>query len=230
MSLVSLIVDPDAANRNRIKQAMMALPLFGKGNQAGSFADARSRLYDYSSIDVVFISDRFEKEEIRLFIEELKNNKISQDAAFVLIMRSKSNNMAEGILNGADGLLGEPYSVDTLQEITQLAERVKKHRERVRTEAGIQLLLKDLVVQVNNIASVVSGGLEPVRQVKKLEELMASILVLEPSLQARYLEMLIDVFEKAPPSARASLTQQYKGISNRVKGRLEKKLTTSTAN
>lgn len=229
MSLISLIIDPDAVNRNRIKQAMMALPLFGKGNQAGSFADARARLYDYNTLDIVFISDKFEKEEIRVFIEELKANKVSQDAAFVLIMRSKGNNMAEGILNGADGLLGEPYSVDTLQEITQLAERVKKHRERVRTEAGIQLLLKDLIVQVNNIASVISGGLEPTKQVRKLEELMTSIEKLEPGLQERYLVMMIDVFEKAPPSARAALTQQYKGISNRVKGRIEKKITSSTS-
>lgn len=227
MSLQSLVIEADAINRNRVKQAMMALPLFGKCIMGGSIPDAKSRLPELDRIDIVFISDKIETSVIGSFIEELKKLPKSQDAAFVLIVAgSRNSNLAEGFLNGADGILSEPYSVDTLKEITELAERVKKQRERIRAELGIQLLLKDLVHQVDNVASVQQGGLDPTRQLKKLEEIADAIEKLDPDLQQRYLMLAIEEFQKVPVPEAPKLKEQYKGVSNRVKARLEKKLTT----
>ena len=225
MSLQSLVIEADALNRNRVKQAMMALPLFGKSIMGSSIQDAKSRLPELSKIDVVFISDKLDRSSIGSFIEEMKQNPKAQDAAFVLIMSGgKNSNLAEGFLNGADGVLSEPYSVDTLKEITELAERVKKQRERIRAELGIQLLLKDIVNQVNNVASVQQGGLDPSRQLKKLEEIADAIEKLDPDLQERYLLLAVEEFQKVPVPEAPKLKEQYKGISNRVKMRLEKKL------
>jgi CheY-like chemotaxis protein len=226
VNLQSLVIDGDSASKQRLKQAMMAFPLFGKSVQSFSFADGQSRMVELDRIDVVFISDKLDSNERAKFIDSLKKNERSQDAAFVLITSSKNTgNLAEGFLNGADGVLSEPFSADNLKEITELAEAVKKQRERVRAELGIQLLVKDIVAQVNNVASVAGSGMDPSRQVAKLREFYQELNKLEPELQTKYLMMVADEFEKAPPHIAPKLKEAYKGISDRVKRRLEKKLT-----
>lgn len=226
VNLLSLVIDNEATSRNRLKQAMMAFPLFGKSIQSFSFADAQSRMIELDRVDVVFISDKFDGHERAKFIDDLKKVERSQDAAFVLITSSKnSGNLAESFLNGADGVLSEPFSADNLKEITQLAEAVKRQRERVRAELGIQLLVKEIVAQVNNVASVAGSGMDPTRQLSKLKEFSEELDKLEPELQTKYLLMVSEEFEKAPPAAAPKLKEAYKGISDRVKRRLEKKLT-----
>ena len=223
----TLVIEPDVGARMRIKQATSAVPTFGKVIQTSTILEGQEKLTLAPILDVIFISAVFPPEEAKLFIQNAKKTKQAEDAAFVLILKTQkqeSSTVAQNVLVGADGLLYEPYSVDSLVEITRLASQVKGERAVAREQAAIRMLIKDIVETISIIAQLKARSIESNRQAKKLHEMCAVFDTLPEEKLATYLDIMMEEFEKAPPSVSLSNIPLYNGVSSRIKKKLEEKL------
>jgi DNA-binding NtrC family response regulator len=223
----AILVDPDLNSRMRLKQATTAVTQFGAVQQVGTLQEATAKIQSSRQCDVIFLSYRFQPGEISEFIKKAKETKEGQDAAYVLVMKSNSGDgatIAQNVLGGADGMLFEPYSVDYLYEITNLAAKVRKERSGTREKAALQMLANDMVSQVDQLAYLKSCEMETVRQFKKLAESCAFVKGLSPESLQTYFDMVVNAFENAPLPTNVSKYKKYGGVSNRIKKRMEKKV------
>ena len=114
---------------------MRASLLFPTVHVANSLQEAELHLSE-EPIDIVFIAIREDGDVVNRFIKRLKQELAGRDAAYVLLLKGRRNSVeiARTLLDGADALLLEPYSVESLHAIGRLAEKIKK--ERSRAHAG----------------------------------------------------------------------------------------------
>jgi CheY-like chemotaxis protein len=217
----ALVVDRDIDIRMRLKQAMEAVATFGKGHQASSLKEALARLRGGEPIDVVFVSHQFDQEAMQEFVKDAKMTTQGEDAAFVLLVKSReqlNTAIAQNIALGVDGFLSEPYSVDELVEITNIAARVKKERAAGREAIALKFLIKDITRIVDVAAYLKANKRDASGAIAKLRETCAVLRLLQPESIEAYYELAIDRFGRAPlPSVQMS----YSGVSRRVRQRVE---------
>lgn len=223
----AIIVDPDLDTRMRLKQATTAVSNFGKVWQVGSLREGISKLSSPERLDVVFLSYyRFSKEEVIEFISSGKKTQQGQDAAYILVLKGKdqeSGTIAQNVMIGADGFLFEPYSVDSLYEITILADKVRKERSMLRESAALRFLISDMMNQIDLVAYVKASGMEVGRGMRKLKELCSVLTTLQPESLELYHKLALDLFENAPLPRKAP-PKRYSGASSRVKKKLDDKM------
>jgi len=224
----SIIIETDTGSRNRLKQAALAVPEFGKVEFQSSPAEAIYRLNNGPErCDLVFISYRFDQASIMSFIREAKNAKQGQDAAFIMILESDDNDaskVATNMLVGADGLLFEPFSVDQLVDITRLASKVKKERVETREKAALQFMVNDTITQVDTLASLKKMGYDVGTTLRKFRELCSVLQTLEPTSREAYYQIAIEAFQAAPIPKPLVGRVQYGGVSSRIKKKMENKV------
>lgn len=227
MKYESLVIDTDVNARNRLKQAMMSVFQFGSTAFVASLKEALDSLTNQRKADVVFISFRFPKEQITQFIKDAKQTKGGQDSAFVMILentKQDSTSIAQNVLVGGDGMLFEPFSVDSLVEITNVAARVRTERAESRERAAFSFLLNDVMQQLDILASLKSRGFDVGSTHKKLRDMCAVLTTLEPRSLEIYLDLAVEAFEKAPLPKPLPKSRTYSGASSRIKKILEKKI------
>ena len=226
----AFIVDSDIDSRMRLKQATTAVVKFGQVLQAGRFKEINDKItVSKQRVDVIFISNRFDSNEVAAFISSAKQINSTQDAAFVMLMRAQDKEsaaVATSVLGGADGLLFEPYSVDQLQEITALADKVRKERSGAREEAALRFLLSDIINQIDQIAYLKGCAFETGPSVKKLKDMCSVFQSLSDESKSVYQNLAIDTFESAPLPKLVYQRKKYIGASSRVQKRMEKKTLT----
>lgn len=222
----AILIDPDLNSRMRLKQATTAVPQFGAVQQTSTVNEALSRMGGGDKCDVIFLSFRIDQSEITNFIRKAKETKAGQDTAYVLVMKGGADGatIAQNVIGGADGMLFEPYSVDYLYEITNLAARVKRERSDLREKAAIQMLVQDLITQVDQLAYLKSCNMDTVRAFKRLKESCDFIRSLSPESVQAYYQMAVDSFQAAPIPSNVSKYKKYGGASDRIKKRMEKKV------
>lgn len=222
----AVIIDPELDTRMRLKQATSSVHQFGKVHQQQSLREAMGRLSGDERCDVIFISYRFEQPEIVEFIKQAKGTKSGQDAAYVMLMRSKDQDatkVATNVMIGADGFLFEPYSVDYLVEITNLAAKVRKERADTRERGALTFLVNDIINQLDLVSSMKAQGFEVVTSMKKLKEMCTVFSTLSPESFQVYTDVAIKQFGDAPVPKKIA-QKKYGGASSRVKKKLEQKI------
>lgn len=224
----TIIVDSDLNRRMRLRQATSIVPLFGEVVTVAHLKEVISRLEGDRHWDLVFTSSHFPQSEIDEFVKHAKQTKQGQDAAYVLLLgvdkQGNSSELAKNIMNGLDGFLLEPYSVDSLVDITRLAARVKGERRAAREKAALNLLLGKITNQLDLVAYTRKMGIEHGQSYKTLRELCTDLAGLSPESHKLYLELAVEAFTKAPLPRRVFKAEAYKGASSRVKQLMEKRM------
>ena len=223
----ALIVDSDLQSRMRLKQATASVVEFGDVDQIGSIRDALNRLASDKRCDLVFISHNFSSEESAHFIREGKKLKQGQDSAYVLVLKSKdqeSSTVAASVMQGADGILFEPYSVEILVELAKLAAKIRRERGDARERVALNLMVSEIMNQLDLVAFLKSCEMETGRSQRKLGELCQVLHKLEQEKISLYYEVAVTAFEAAQLPKKAFQIKKYKGASDRVKKILEQKI------
>jgi hypothetical protein len=174
--------------------------------------------------NVVFVSDRIPQDEISRFIKERRQTKQGQDAAYIIVFSKTSDDsssVAQNMLVGADGFLFEPYSIDSLVEITELAKTVKRDRSREREATALTMVLNDVLPQIDLVAQLKSSGLDLGPNLKRLREMCALFKTLSGESFTHYTEIAEKKFSEAQIPVVGK--KKYGGVSDRVKKRLEEK-------
>ena len=220
-------VDTDMEARIRLKTAAQSMHQFQSIVLCPSTTEAMHEIKGGEKIyDVVFLSERLKDEELKLFIKDTRQLSPTQDAAYVLLLAATENESAktaQSVLTGFDGCLMEPYSVDSLLQITELAARIKKERSDTRELGAIQLLLQDVMTHIDRIAYIRSCKMDVGGTVKRLKESCAVFSTFNEHCVDTYYESACDLFEEAPCNSFGEKTA-YKGVSKRIKQRMVKRL------
>lgn len=224
----ALAVDPEMDARIRLKQAATAVHQFESISLCSSLREATEELRQNGRpYDVIFISERLPREEAVGFMKETREQTTSQDAAFIILLSATDNESAKAaqtVLSGFDGCLMEPYSVDSLLEITELAARVKKERGDARARVAIQFLLKDVIRQVDKVAYIRSCRMEGGASLKRLKEACGVLETFDEDRLRVYLDSALELFQNAMPGAGVGEKTAYHGVSSRIRQRMVKRL------
>ena len=222
-----IIIDPILDTRMRLKQATASVSEFGQVIQAPSTDEAIRQLKGTTLIDVVFVTGKLEQNAFAEFVTEAKKTKQGEDAAYVLVLKSQTesgSDIAQMMMSGADGILCEPYSVDTLVSITHLAARVRKERWEAREKMAMGLIVTDAINQLDLVALLKASGCEPGTSIRALRDLGTKISAISPEMRDIYYDAVVEQFSVLPPPKNAFKTKLYGGASSRVKQHMERRL------
>lgn len=225
-SYKAIILDPDIDSRMRLKQVTASVAVFDSVHQYNALNFAISHLELAERCDVVFISHRFPAEEAGGFVKQAREIISARDAAYVrLLPESDLNNanVALGMRDGFDGFLCEPYSVNSLVEITELAARVKRERANAREVLAMTLLVREIAGQIDIIARMKAGGAKAGLSTHTLRETCSVLKSLEGDSRSAYFEAMLRVFEEIPAPSPAK-RKLYSGASRALQARQEKRM------
>jgi CheY-like chemotaxis protein len=214
----ALIVDGNLEHRARLRLAMRASLLFPTVHVANSLLEAERELSE-EPIDIVFIAMREGAAAISRFIQRLKQDPAGRDAAYVLLLegRRSSGEVARTLVDGADALLLEPYSVDSLHTISRLAEKMKKERSRMRMQVPLRLLVREIAAQLSQVARLEKSGGSGLVSRSVLREMCSVLGELDQETLSLYFEVILDVFPQLPATHCSVHAPTYRGVSQRVR-------------
>lgn len=221
------VATPDNETRMRLKQAMIAITEFRDIQLFGALDRVLERLSGPERCDVIFVSGRYDLKDIEDFVKSAKETKRGRDAAYILVLGSgdqTSSGMASHVMVGADGLLFEPFSVDALQEITELAARVRKERRLVREKLALKFLVEDVIQYIDFVAVAKTYEVEHARSLRKLREVCEVFRTLSDEAMASYFELIVERFCNATLPDATERLNSYHGASVRVKGMVTKRV------
>lgn len=227
--LNALIIDPDARSRARLKQAALSVGKFGEVHAYMRIEDGRTALFAGArNWDVIFLSSHFDKADVASFIADGKKSQYGQDSAYVMVMKGSdqdSASVAAHVMFGSDGLLLEPYSLDALTGIIQLAAQVKNDRRLDREKVAYQMMLTDLVREIDQLAYMLYCKINIQPRMAKLKERTSVLKTLSSQSLEVFVESALDTFENAEmPIPRLQKEMAYNGASMAVRRRLAKRL------
>jgi DNA-binding NarL/FixJ family response regulator len=217
----ALIVDPDTDCRIRLKQALRQVPQFDEVTSRGMLDIGEKPEELLKGIDVVFLSSRLDSVVLQLFAQVAKEDSNRGPTAVVTI-RSKNVSKAEvatGYLAGVDGILLEPFSVNAVEEIAQIAESIRREDQERRFSTALRLLVQELGSQVSHLAEM-ERRQQPARITRAVLKEMGSVLhELEGPQLARYFDILCEVFPESeiPNPAEYESGKAYRGSSERIR-------------
>lgn len=198
-----IIVDPDFDRRMNLKSATRSVTDYGKVSFASSFSTALKMLREEIPMVIVMISSGLPEAEIVKFVQEGKATRNGVDSAYVLIMRPEDQTSAEissAVMNGIDGFLLEPFSVEALVNTSHLARTVYQQRKHARIEAAIEILVRDALENLDIVAKELQSGKGPGPAIRSLRDLGSSIHALEEDSHGLWYQSLIRAAEKALPT------------------------------
>ena len=214
----TIIIEPDSGVRARLGEALRSCQDFDQVIPSNDFTDVNAAMDRLDRIDVFFISSRLNRYHIKDFIDEVSAKFKTRDASRILLLDTSSqdtSSVASRMLEGLDGFLAEPFSLSSLQDIVQLATEIKKKRSKQREETAINLLLKEILAQVDQIAALKKSGFPANISVKNLNEMCSVLQILEDDVKEKYMEKAVSAFidAKLPQDI---TNGDYRGPSQRI--------------
>ena len=224
-SLDAIAIESAATPRVRLKTVMKASHQFSDIRIYSTAEELRSSLDLVGKVDVVFISHRLGEPETAHMISELRNYPSTNSAAIITIVPAETPKslITAGLLDGADGFLIEPFSLDSLIEVTRLAGRLKRERRDVKVDVALKLYVAELKDQVSHLANETRAK-HPAKLSWEIFREMCSVLKeMTPEWRERYFNMLHDscnIPREEPTPTRSLPSGAYARPSAPVKRRV----------
>lgn len=226
-TITGLIVDSNEERRIRLKGATQLVTEFSRVAVAPTLRDANEYIATAQAPwDIVFLSNEMNEDAITRFIQGSKKSSAGENSAYVLILNTEkraSSDVFTHMRSGIDGLLYEPYSVEQLTDIIELAANVKERTPEERESAAIHTLLQDLIGHLDRMVLLKKLGYDIEKGLKRFTMLCNSLTAISPEEMETYHETAIKIFEEAP-SPQTLENSLYKGPSQRVREQQERKL------
>ncbi len=220
-----LIIDPDSKSRMLLKQAMSVVVQFNESFSVKNERIALDLLKRDKKSDLIFISDKIDKSRIIKFIKEAKETNMGFLAGYILLCSKKNDakSFANSLLDGIDGILIEPYSIDSLQELSLLAAEVKSKREDEKRRMVFRFLVADVIRCLDIFVQSQALGHPLVAMKKTINSVYAIVKDYnDKHVMEIFLQALEDCFIAIKQPVIIAQECRYKGPSARIK-RIEEK-------
>ena len=208
----------------RLKQALTAIDKFESIRLLAALAEAASVIEFANNLDVVFVSDCFSVEELELFISRAKQTRRGRGAAYI-ILKSGEQSTLESLLDvsdrGADGCLFQPYSVENLKQVIEIAEHTRSLAVEVREGECLRSVLHGIGMEIDRLSLIAKAGAAP-KFDKHFLDLALTLAEWHSRSPQLYEEQLLREFCAAQlPNVSV---KPYTGASERVRRMTEQKL------
>lgn len=226
----ALLCIPDAQVRNRLRQLLSGSNLF---EDISYIPDLAKGIYDIphkEPVQTVFIGSGFPLEQVAQFITRAKEIYETRDCAFILMVDNSvqsAQDLATALLGqgAVDGILKEPFSVDSLVVIVELSDRIRKERVDAREKLALSLLVREIGDQLDTLHALKAAGFGASIATKVFGETVSVLPELSDEAKERYFDILIEEFSQRLPSDKERFaTGAYKGASVRIKDKMEAKI------
>lgn len=218
--LDALIIDSNPLSRGFLWQATLAESHFRQVKAVSTLTVALTQLDD-RVFDVILIPSNAPIDEVKQFVTDAKQKNGGKEAAYIVVLKvpdQTTEKIAAGIMDGTDGFLFEPFSVDSLKQVAAVASRIKGEHERRRKEAAMKLVIGDLIKALDEYSAAVSndkGAFQNSRERKAFHKASATLKKFRGNDVGIYLDLAPPMFEAAPPRIKF-----YKGASRRLQKKL----------
>jgi len=220
-----VIIDPDSKSRHALRGSTNAIVNFRKVSPVMQLDEGLAAIKSLDFCDFVLLSSTFGFPDIYDFIARARTTSRGSESTYIIVVKTADRDercLAESILKGVHSFLFEPYSVDGLQEIAYLADKVRHENAEKRKKAAIRLLISNIIREFDKMSSYLKRGFNMERARKKFYEACEGLRAIDDSAYSVYLDIAITMFDASlPPNLGA---ESYAGVSNRVRLRLEKRL------
>ena len=152
--LDAIIVEPSLDKRTHLRE--IARDFCKSVVVSPTLQDGLERIKGSKNCDVIYVSSRFDIETATQFIMSSKQTETGKDSANLLITPSESFNetfLARLMLNGFDGMLLEPASVETFKDSAELALKARNVKLKDRQKRSISVLIRALADQLDELAA-----------------------------------------------------------------------------
>jgi hypothetical protein len=191
-----MIIDSNVERRMRLKNATQhAAKTFGDVQLCSDFYVATDRLKHSKDRVVVFMSEDFAGASLNAFIDIAKTTCAGRDSAYILNVGQRHANPSSVInagLKAIDGMLVEPFCVDSLITTTESAARLYYERKQEREHGLVKMLVSRMLVAIDTIATAKATCSAAGEAVRDYKDLGATIQNLSPKLVSFFYEMLIE--------------------------------------
>lgn len=150
--LDAVIIEPVLENRTHLRE--LARDFCKSVSVSSSLQDGAERIRGLSNCDVLYVSSRFDFEAAKQFVASCKKTDIAKDSANLLIGSREDCSeayLARLSLNGFDGILLEPASVDTFKVSAEIALKARQEKLKLRTKKSVDILVRAIASQLDDL-------------------------------------------------------------------------------
>lgn len=158
-----LIIDSSPQSRGRLREVLRSVLHKGQYEYARSLTEGLGRLNAAPGFEVVFISSAFAVDALRSAIAEIRALPLSPAPLVIIALRGDARDLTFATslyVQGAHGLICEPYSPDDLSELIETAgdESVKSLDQTDKDRRAADFLLRDAMKLLDQYAEYRSSG------------------------------------------------------------------------
>jgi CheY-like chemotaxis protein len=206
----ALLVDPDLNNRLRFKQAAAFAGIRLNVSATTTLLEALQRLDNGRACEVIYLSSRYDREVVSGFVSAARKTRRGSRAAMWIVLPAPDcapSCVAGYTLAGADGILVEPYSAQTLEESITTALRVRTNLPRPHQQVALGIVLRSVLTGCREYIKGYAAGRSTINALQKLAENRTLILDLSEERSSEYQSLVLSYFlgkvGAVPPSAAA---------------------------
>jgi len=191
--LSGLVIEADSEKRSRLSQAARANNCFKKISAVAQPRDFEARVGEGHVFDLVFIGCSVRPENIDEVIRVSKEH--SEDCACILLANGHEQDaisLASTMISGIDGFLYEPFSVEGLVQVAEVARELKRVNQERRIKATVELLVVDLLNSLDDVFIGRVAGRPTPNSSGMLVKLSETLQQLGPEALPVYFEELIE--------------------------------------
>ncbi|HMO16689.1 MAG TPA: hypothetical protein PJ989_01220 [Oligoflexia bacterium] len=218
----AIVIEPVNTKRGYLYQAILTDPHFRKLKGFREIDEALHGLRGGAPVDVILISATFSSERIKAFIAQAKKTESGKEAAYIIITPvdiQTRENVASSMLDGSDGFLFIPFSVDSITEVAKIADAISQKFETERKKAALSILIPNITEALDSLATLAQEGENLAIGKARLKNAVRPVIAIKDQIPDYYFEQLAKYCENCPPRVLA----KYKTASKRVQAMLERR-------
>lgn len=196
--LDAIIIEPVLEKRSHFRE--LAKKLCKSVAVSSSLQEGAEKIRSLKNCDVVYVSSRFDFESAKQFVIGCKRTNVAKDSANLLIGEALSeSNLAKLSLSGFDGVLIEPATLEAFKASTEVALRARSEKLKLRTKKSMDILVKSLAAQIDELYVKKKTGHLFFMAQEKLKNLGKEIRSLDSDTLALYFETITELFPDSSP-------------------------------
>jgi hypothetical protein len=208
--LSALVIEADSEKRSRCSQAARANNSFKKISAIAHPREFEARVAEGQVFDVVFIGCSIRQELVGEVVRVAKGH--SEDCACILVANGHeqdASSLASTMIGGIDGFLYEPFSVDGLAQVAQVAQELKRVNRERRIKASIKLIVAEMLNSLDDMSAGKAAGRPTPNSSGALIRMAETVQQLGPDALPFYYDELVDrsmerMVPMAPTSSKVS--------------------------
>ncbi len=198
--LDAVIIEPVLEKRTHFRE--IARDFCKSVSVSSTLQDGAERIRSLKNCDVIYVSSRFDFEAAKQFVANCRKFEVAKDSANLLIAGRElcsESYLAKLSLNGFDGVLVEPASVETFKVSAEIALKARSEKLNLRTRKSIDILVKSLAQQLDELCLKKKTGHIFFMAQEKLKNLGIELKSLNAEGLNLYFETLLECFPERQP-------------------------------